>query len=123
MAEGGRDLTVLVVSQDSAVIEDVRFGFPAGAEIRTAGDAREAGKLLVDFAPSVVVVDLKTGSAGGFALVTDMSHIARLRDVPVLILLEREQDAWLARQAGADLIRTKPVPAESLAADALSLVG
>ena len=105
------------------MIDDVRFGFPIGTDITTAGDAREAEKLLADLAPSVAVIDLKTGSAGGFALASDMSQIARLRDIPLLILLEREQDTWLARQVGADLIRTKPIAAESLAADALSLVG
>jgi len=113
---------VLVVSEDQAVLEDARFGFPSHVEVTTASDATDAGKTLEDFRPSAVIVDQQTGSAGGFALSRYMKQMKMLKDVPVLILLEREQDAWLARQAGAAMFRTKPITAESLAADILSLV-
>jgi len=113
---------VLVVSEDKAVLEDARFGFPSHVEVATASDATDAGEILDEFLPAVVVVDQRTGNAGGFALARYMSQMRALKDVPILILLEREQDAWLARQAGAALFRTKPITAECLAADALSLI-
>ena len=122
MADPEAPIGVLVVSGDDAILEDARFGFPADTRVLTAPDARAAHKVLEEFHPAVVVVDLTTGSAGGFSLARDMSQIASQRDIPVLILLEREQDSWLAGQAGAAMYRTKPITAESLAADALSLV-
>ena len=122
MSDSETPLRVLVVSRDQAVLEDARFGFPSNVEITVASDAREARTVLEDLSPSVVVVDLRSGSAGGFAVARDMSQMAAQREIPVLILLEREQDAWLAREAGASLYRTKPITAESLAADTLSLV-
>lgn len=122
MAEADRPVQVLLVSGDEAVINDAHFGFPSNVAVAIAADAREARTVLEALAPDVVVVDLRSGSAGGFAVARDMSQIAVQRDVPVLILLERDQDAWLAREAGAALHRTKPVTAESLAADTLSLV-
>ncbi len=115
-------MRVLVVSQDEAILEDSRFGFPANVDVTTATDATAAGRLLEDLQPSVVIVDQRTGNAGGFALANQMSQVTRLRDIPILVLLEREQDAWLAREVGATMYRTKPITAESLAADALSLV-
>jgi DNA-binding response OmpR family regulator len=122
MSEEVSPVRVLVVSRDESVIEDVRFGFPSDAEVESASDARAAREVLKDFRPSVVIADLMSGSAGGFVVAREMSQMSALIDVPVLILLDRDQDSWLADQAGATMHRTKPLTAESLAADALSLI-
>jgi DNA-binding response OmpR family regulator len=122
MPEEDPPVRVLIVSRDESILDDARFGFPVDAEVRTASDAREAREVLKDFQPSVVVADLMTGSAGGFVVAREMSQMAALVDVPILILLDRDQDSWLADQAGATMHRTKPLTAESLAADALSLI-
>jgi DNA-binding response OmpR family regulator len=113
---------VLVVSRDRAVLDDAEFGFPAHATVKTARDATEAQAMLEDWHPDVAVVDLQTGNAGGYSLALAMSQIRANKDIPLLMLLEREQDEWLARQAGAALIRTKPVSVETLADETLSLV-
>lgn len=112
----------LLVSDDPAVQEDLRYGTPLGVEVAFARDAREGRAALEDNGASLVIVDLQTGSAGGFALARDMAYSDKLRDVPVFMLLERDQDAWLARQAGARLYRTKPIESAQLVADALTLV-
>lgn len=122
MPEAESPVRVLVVSQDASIIDDAHFGFPAHVEVVTASDARTARAVLKDFRPSVVIADLMTGSAGGFVVAREMSQMAALVGVPVLILLDRDQDSWLADQAGASMHRTKPLTAESLAADALSLI-
>lgn len=114
---------VLVVTDDPQVRDATTYGFPSGVDILTARDARDAWRILADVVPSVVIVDMQTGSAGGFSLAKDMAHADRLASVPLFILLERDQDAWLARQAGARLYRTKPVEMDQLVSDALSLLG
>jgi DNA-binding response OmpR family regulator len=73
-------------------------------------------------APVLAIVDLQTGSAGGFNLVREMNNVHELIGVPVLMLLERHQDSWLARQAGADRWRTKPVDGIGLVDEALALI-
>lgn len=118
----GTPVRVLVVSRDPSILDDARFGFPSDAEVETATDARNAREVLKDFQPTVVIADLMSGSAGGYAVAREMSQMAALEDVPILILLDRDQDSWLADQAGATMHRTKPLTAESLAADALSLI-
>lgn len=122
MSEDGSPVRVLIVSRDDSILDDARFGFPTDAEVKTASDARQAREVLKDFQPSVVIADLMSGSAGGFVVAREMSQMAALIDVPILILLDRDQDSWLAVQAGATMHRTKPLTAESLAADALSLI-
>ena len=121
-ASNGSRRHVLVVSDDDRIRDEARFGFAPDLEVALARDAREALAQMQEDTPAVVVIDLHTGSAGGYGLRKDMSQIGVLAEVPVLMLLDRDQDLWLAKQAGADLVRTKPIDTSDLVADALSLI-
>lgn len=114
---------VLVVSEDPQIREEASFGFPPEVEVRFARDSTEAWPLLQETPPSLVIADLQTGNAGGFALSRDMAQVERLAKIPVFMLLEREQDAWLARQAGARKYRKKPMEANDFVDEALELIG
>ena len=113
---------VLIVSDDPHVREEARFTFPSHVQALLAMDARAAWKVMLTMTPAVALLDLRTGSAGGFGLARDMSMDDRLRAVPVLMLLERIEDAWLAKQAGAAKFRTKPIDAADMVAEVLSLL-
>jgi twitching motility two-component system response regulator PilH len=113
---------VLVVTDDPQLRSEARFALAPRLEAALAGDAREALELMEADRPAVVVIDLRAGSAGGYALCKDMRQNPRLERVPVLMLLEREQDRWLAQQAGAELVRVKPIDGSDLLADTLSLL-
>jgi DNA-binding response OmpR family regulator len=115
-------LPILVVTDDQHVRAEVVDAFPSDLLVKLAADSREASRLMERLTPALVIVDLRTGSAGGYGLVRDMAQDGRLNDVPVMMLLERPQDAWLAKTAGASLIRTKPISTEQLIRDARSLI-
>jgi DNA-binding response OmpR family regulator len=102
---------VLVVSDNQAVRDEFAFGFPVDVGVSFARDSRDAWVRLREEIPSAVIVDLQTGSAGGFNLAKEMATTKDLAEVPVVMLLEREQDEWLARQAGAYRSHLKPVTA------------
>ena len=106
--------TLLVVSQDPDVEEEVRFGAPSGLEVVSVNDADGANEALLTLTPRAVIVDLRTGHAGGFGLAKDMAQSVRLARIPLIVLLEREQDRWLAAQAGAALILRKPLNSNEL---------
>lgn len=112
---------VLVVTDDDRLAAEAEFGLPR-CEVTRAEDARAAWAAMQRFTPALVIVDLQTGSAGGFSLARDMAADRRLAHVPVLLLLERPQDAWLASQAGAAAYRVKPLAAADLAAAAGALL-
>ncbi|MDQ3956865.1 MAG: response regulator [Actinomycetota bacterium] len=114
---------VLVVTDDPALRAEAELAFPSDFDVAVCRDAREAWSDMDAWTPAVVIVDLLAGTAGGYALGRDMSQSPRLARVPILMLLDRHQDEWLARQAGASACKTKPIDAAELAATALSLVG
>lgn len=120
MAEASK--VVLLVTDDAELREDTTYSFPTGFEVVVAGDAREAMLAMRSQKPVVAIVDIQTGSAGGFNLTREMNQIANLSGVPVLMLLERHQDSWLAGQAGAARWRTKPVAGIDLVHEALDLL-
>lgn len=114
-------MRVLVVSDDPHVADEAEFGFAADDVVENAIDSRDALVAARRQRPSVVVVDMQTGSAGGFNLIRALRQDEKLRDVPVLALLERGQDRWLAREAGAQGIRVKPVEVNDLVAEVTAL--
>jgi DNA-binding response OmpR family regulator len=105
---------LLVVSDNSSVRDELEYGFPDGVMVSFAYDALDAWAWLQDQVPSAVVVDLQTGKAGGYGLARDMAADLRLRDVPVVMLLDREQDRWLAQQVRATVVMTKPISASDV---------
>lgn len=113
---------ILIVTGDPRVRAELEDAFSSDFAVTIAEDARSAEDAMTRFTPALVIVDLRTGSAGGFGLVRDMRQDGRLADVPALMLLERPQDEWLARAAGAQRIRTKPVPSAVLLAEARSML-
>ncbi|HYO61382.1 MAG TPA: hypothetical protein VEU29_05740 [Actinomycetota bacterium] len=114
---------VLVVTDDPTLEREARFAFPDDFDVVVVRDARDAWSELGAWTPAVLVVDLMSGSAGGFALGSDMAQSGRLSNLPMLMLIDRHQDEWLARQAGADAVRTKPIDTAELVATSLDLAG
>jgi two-component system, OmpR family, phosphate regulon response regulator PhoB len=113
---------VFVVSDDPLIREECEYGFPSDVSVEIYMDARDASDAMAERAPDGVIVDLQTGNAGGFSLARWMRSLHDLEDVPILILLEREQDRWLARQSGATASRVKPIPTASLVGETLDLI-
>ena len=67
--------------------------------------------------PDLVVLDMQIGNMGGIATCLHLHHEAgadRLPEVPVLMLLDRDVDEFLARRSGADGWVVKPLDAFSL---------
>lgn len=121
MVEETTAIRVLVVSDDPQIIEESRFAFPADVSVESVRDSREAKARLVDPGCDIVVVDLQTGSAGGYDLSKDMQYTGDAPSIPVLLLLDRAQDAWLAKQSGASAYLVKPLDAGELARSVLEL--
>lgn len=92
------EVVAVVGDPDTAVVE-VR----TGAAVAEAVDEHE---------PDLVVVDLQMGNMGGMAVCLDLrleESYGNLPHVPVLMLLDRRADVFLARRSGAEGWLVKPL--------------
>ena len=88
----------MIVAPDVTVEEITR-----GAEVRPAVEHD---------APDLVVLDLQIGNMGGMAVCLDLrleEGAGRLPHVPVLMLLDRRADVFLARRSEAEGWLVKPL--------------
>ena len=113
------DVRALVVDDD----DDIRelFGIAlqeAGAEVRTAGDAAEALRIILQWPPTVLVVDLVMPETDGSSLIRELRAMHRLVHIPAIAIsgmtLERERAAALA--AGFQEHAAKPLSPDELVA-------
>ena len=75
--------------------------------------------------PDLAVLDCQIGSMGGFAVTMDLrldETGGRVPHIPVLMLLDRDADAQLAKRSGADEWLVKPLNALTLRRTAQTLV-
>lgn len=87
------------LADDSTTVSRVR----AGVDVRPA---------VTELEPDLVVLDLQIGNMGGVAASIDLRHEAEAGRVPstrILMLLDRDADQWIAKQADADGELVKPL--------------
>ena len=80
-------------------------------------DPRTAFDLIETEEPDAVVIDLQVKSMGGMAIARELRQRAALgghESVPVVLLLDRAADGFLAKRAGVDGWVTKPFTAHDL---------
>jgi DNA-binding response OmpR family regulator len=93
------DEVAAVLSQPGDIVHEVR----AGVEVLPAVKTHK---------PDLVILDLQIGNMGAMAACMDLrleESVGRLDYVPVLFLLDRRPDVFLARRAGADGWVVKPL--------------
>ncbi len=73
------------------------------------------------FSEDLAVVDMQVGSMGGMAIIRALKS-AGPEPGPIVLLLDRKADVFLARRAGADAWLTKPFNAQQLRAVLASVV-
>jgi DNA-binding response OmpR family regulator len=115
-----------LVATDADWIRDEVEAALAGPDgtVRWVRHGMDVLPAVAESAPDLVVLDLQIGNMGGMATCMALhleAGAGRLPRVPVLMLLDREADIFLARRSDADGWLIKPVDAFRLrkAANAL----
>lgn len=103
----------LVVSDAASVREELRSvldGMGLAVQEVTAG--AEVSPAVSSSSLALVILDLQVGNMGGMAACMDLrleESAGRLPHVPVLMLLDRRPDVFLARRSGAEGWLLKPI--------------
>lgn len=103
---------ILIVSDAPTVLNEVRSALEDGdttvRELRYGGSVRD---VVAEEEPDLVITDMQVGSMGGIAICMDLrleESGGRLPHVPVLILVDRRADVFLARRSDAEGFLVKP---------------
>ncbi len=105
-------IDILVVSDAPSVLADVRAALEDEETfVREVTDGHAVRLEVAEEAPDLVITDMQVGSMGGVAICMDLRLEAsggRLPPVPVLVLLDRRADVFLARRSEAEGFVVKP---------------
>ena len=106
---------ILVAAEASWVRDQVRTSLTGPGqsviEVERGQDVRGA---VLSNSPDLVILDLQIANMGGIAVALDLrleAGAGRLPDTPILLLLDREADRFLATRTDADAMLVKPVDA------------
>ena len=107
--------TILVAAEAKWVRDQVRSAFVSpGQEVVEVTRGQDVRAKVQELEPDLVVLDMKIGNMGGVAVAIDLrleESGGRLPHVRILLLLDRRDDAFIARRADVDLTLVKPVDA------------
>ncbi len=116
---GGVKPLVLVVEDEAALVTLLRYNLEAaGYEVATAQDGDEAMMLIAERRPDLIVLDWMLPSISGLEVCRQVRRKPATRDVPVILLTARTEEADRVRglDSGADDYIPKPFsPAELIA--------
>jgi DNA-binding response OmpR family regulator len=108
----------IIVASDAPSLRREISSSTVGPELRvleaTSGPAVLDLVHELDEAPDLVIVDMQMGSMGGMAVCLELGLEESYLDVdhiPVLMLLDRRPDVFLARRSGAEGWLVKPLDA------------
>lgn len=104
---------VLLVSDSDSVLDELRSALEDGeTEIRELYSGAAVRDEVEEDAPDLVMTDLQVGNMGGMAICLDLrleESGGRIPHVPVLVLLDRRADVFLARRSAAEGWLVKPL--------------
>ena len=104
---------VLIASDADWVHDEVRHVLRAPAlTVRHVRSGPAAVAAVKEQAPHLAVLDMQIGSMGAMAISLELrleEGMGRLPHVPILILLDRRADVFLARRSGAEGFVVKPL--------------
>ncbi len=104
---------ILVVSDEPTVREDVKAAIAEpGTNFRELTRGAEVLGAVREKLPDLAVLDLQIGKMGGMATCLELrleEGAGRLGHVPVLMLLDRRADVFLARRSDAEGWIVKPL--------------
>ena len=106
-------MIVVVADKDPVELAGMRGAIESPEnEVFSATDGSVVLKLAEQHEPHAVVVAASLGHMGGFAVSRELktaAELGRIREPWVVVLIEREADAWLAAWSRCDAWMLKPV--------------
>jgi DNA-binding response OmpR family regulator len=117
---------VLVADDDPDILDLVRYRLErSGYQVAVARDGLEAVQLAGELSPSLAVLDVMMPSLNGFEVTRRLREDPATREIPVILLTARAQEADVQEgfDAGADDYIRKPFSPRELSARVQAVLG
>lgn len=118
---------ILVVADEEWVLDDVRAALSEPRfTLHEISDPRLVTERLDELAADAVLIDMQVGSMGGMAVTRAVRNTAAVGGTaapPVVLLLDRDADAFLAGRSGATSWVRKPFSSHELRAALADALG
>jgi DNA-binding response OmpR family regulator len=109
---------ILIASDADWVVAELRAAIEGpDTTVRSVRSGEAVAGAVRQQPPDLIVLDLQIGNMGGMATCIHLrleADAGRLPSIPILMLLDRRPDVFLARRAGADGFVIKPLDAMRL---------
>ena len=122
-------MRVLLVSPDAEARDLLRISVGSierrvgeSVSFLEAQDGEQGARIGLRERPDAIVADEIASRAGAFSLARDLRGAVEPYRGPIVIVLERKHDAWLARWSGADAWLVQPVDPFELADRLVELI-
>jgi two-component system alkaline phosphatase synthesis response regulator PhoP/two-component system response regulator VicR len=102
---------ILAVDDEKHIVRLVQVNLErAGYQVVTANDGKEALQKVAEENPDLVVLDVMMPYMDGFEVLQNLRRNPSTRDIPVVMLTAKAQDADVFKgwQSGVDCYLTKP---------------
>ena len=117
---------VLIAADVAWVHEEVASALPADASVRNLMNGAAVRAAVEEKTPDLVILDSQISNMGAMAVTYDLRNEesgGRLPHVPVLILLDRPSDVFLAQKCNAEGYLVKPLDPLRLRRATTALLG
>ena len=109
-----RSVQTILVASDAPTLRQEIEAVISGPdiEVRAVRSGPEVVSFVADESPDLVIVDMQMGNMGGMAVCLELrlqESYDAIDHIPVLMLLDRRPDVFLARRSGAEGWLVKPL--------------
>ena len=116
---------LLLATDADWLFDDVAAALGATHDIHRVKEGAHVAKAIGTVEPELIILDLQIGNMGGVAtslFVKQEIGAGRIEETPILLLLDREADTFLAEQSTADSWLVKPLNSLALRRAAKDLI-
>lgn len=117
---------ILITDDEPNIVISLEFLLQNnGYEVRVAGNGDEALKMLDEFAPDLVLLDVMLPVKSGFEVCQKIRETAAYGNIKIVMLTAKGRDMEVAkgRALGADAYITKPFSTKELIAEVRRILG
>ena len=119
--------TILLATDADRLYADIHATLAGGrTEVHRVHSGPDVLAAVIEEEPALVILDLQIGNQGGMATCMELrleQDMGRIPDMPILMLLDRDDDVFLAKRADADGWLIKPIEPFRLRRAVTSLLG